>query len=514
MEPFGQSKWFWLPVSVIPFIVLLMAVLLVLGFYLEEDVRGMLAWQKTKAEIEAHGISLNPKDYIPPPVPDAVNFGALPIFKLSSDPASEKMLEPVALNEALHSVYEDMPVSKNDPLRPDSVPYPGNWTKGEMPDIPAIQKRLLELCQKNFSNKAISPTATPVELFGLLCPILADLRAENDTYPQCRFEHDYASKFPMTIPLGGTISQIKLAKVLAYEERLALMNGDPALALDDLKVAWKIDSGLRKEPMLISGLVASAVQAIQLAVVNEGLAKHVWNDQQLTDLDNDLGKADYLTYTQFVMGGETAFFLVQDSDYFKVHRGKFPDLALDPSSSMRQLIFLLAPNGWFDQYKADGARFQILGTVQMVAPATRRVFPERETAVNRLVTDNNETSYWRDFVLHTQSPVLQSVKNFAFAQAQADEARIACRLERYRLAHGQYPNKLDVLIPAYGTDLPRDIMNGEPYHYRLNPDGTYVLYSVAWNQTDDGGDVGSRHYTYTDSPDWVWANYPHPSANK
>jgi hypothetical protein len=89
-----------------------------------------------------------------------------------------------------------------------------------------------------------------------------------------------------------------------------------------------------------------------------------------------------------------------------------------------------------------------------------------------------------------------------------DEARIACALERYRLAHGVYPDSLDALAPAYIDALPHDIMTGDPYHYQLRPDGTFLLYSVGWNETDDGGTVvyEKDHPDRLDyqQGDWVW----------
>jgi hypothetical protein len=104
--------------------------------------------------------------------------------------------------------------------------------------------------------------------------------------------------------------------------------------------------------------------------------------------------------------------------------------------------------------------------------------------------------------------VVGSISKFAAAQVEIDEARIASRLERYRLAHQSYPASLDELVPAYGNDLPRDVINGEPYHYKPEGD-TYLLYSVAWNQKDDGGDEGRiPSYYASDSPDWVWPNQP------
>jgi hypothetical protein len=98
-------------------------------------------------------------------------------------------------------------------------------------------------------------------------------------------------------------------------------------------------------------------------------------------------------------------------------------------------------------------------------------------------------------------------------QVWVDEARIASALERYRLAHNAYPDSLDALVPACIDEVPHDIMNGQPYHYRLRPDGTYLLYSVGWNQTDDGGKVvykkdAPAQVDYKEG-DWVW---PTPQA--
>jgi hypothetical protein len=48
-------------------------------------------------------------------------------------------------------------------------------------------------------------------------------------------------------------------------------------------------------------------------------------------------------------------------------------------------------------------------------------------------------------------------------------------------------------------------MNGEPYHYRLKPDGTFLLYSVGWNQKDDGGKVGRKDGAVDHlEGDWPW----------
>jgi hypothetical protein len=87
----------------------------------------------------------------------------------------------------------------------------------------------------------------------------------------------------------------------------------------------------------------------------------------------------------------------------------------------------------------------------------------------------------------------------ARAQSSVDLARVACSLERCRLANGQFPDTLDALAPKFIAKLPHDVINGRPLKYRRTDDGQFVIYSVGLNETDDGGIVG---LTKAGSPDW------------
>jgi hypothetical protein len=112
-----------------------------------------------------------------------------------------------------------------------------------------------------------------------------------------------------------------------------------------------------------------------------------------------------------------------------------------------------------------------------------------------------------------------AVKKFARAQSSVDLARVAIALERYRLAHGEYPESLDALAPQFVAKVPHDVIGGQssqgsgsagrPLHYRRTSDGQFVLYSVGWNETDDGGVVGLTKGGAADisKGDWVW-RYP------
>jgi hypothetical protein len=137
----------------------------------------------------------------------------------------------------------------------------------------------------------------------------------------------------------------------------------------------------------------------------------------------------------------------------------------------------------------------------MLDPTAHRVYRERDEAKGAGPSKGPENITLGP----TDDVFARDVKQFAYAQAWRDEARIACRIERYRLAHGSLPETLDVLVPAYGSSLPTDVMTGTSYHYKVTAPDKYLLWSVGWNLVDDGGrwDQGNNQ----EDPDWVWTTY-------
>jgi len=103
----------------------------------------------------------------------------------------------------------------------------------------------------------------------------------------------------------------------------------------------------------------------------------------------------------------------------------------------------------------------------------------------------------------------RAAEKFARAQCSIDLARIACALDRYRLANGQFPDTLEALAPKFIEKLPYDVINGQPLKYRRSDDGQFVLYSVGLNETDDGGQIALTKSGNADinKGDWVW-RYP------
>jgi hypothetical protein len=131
---------------------------------------------------------------------------------------------------------------------------------------------------------------------------------------------------------------------------------------------------------------------------------------------------------------------------------------------------------------------------------------EREIAGGRLGRDYGAIIHHR-VIAALLLPALGNVsRKSAMAQTAADQAALACGLERYRLASGQFPETLEALVPRFTPQLPHDLLTGEPYRYRRTDDGQFVLYSVGWNEKDDGGVPGKTLFDEKQG-DWVWM-YP------
>jgi hypothetical protein len=292
--------------------------------------------------------------------------------------------------------------------------------------------------------------------------------------------------------------------------------------LADLQVNFKLMSGVRQDPSLVGGLVCIGMNAIATSAIYNGIALHAWNDAQLAELEDELGQIDFLQNYQFVMKGEALANIAPNYDFLKKQMysaiAGYGQMPSEPHPLLGRVIDFLWPSGWSGFNKVSVVEAMLNGS-EMVDLQARRIFPGKIDAFQTEHADfkNHWSAYapWNILYTVASGPLLSASMKFAQAQVWIDETRIACALEGYRLVHNAYPVSLDTLVPDYIPEVPRDIMTGDPYHYVLRGDETFLLYSVGWNQTDERGEVVYK----TDAPlqidpaqgDWVW---PMPQAAK
>jgi len=339
--------------------------------------------------------------------------------------------------------------------------------------------------------------------------------------PYSRFPLTYSIVNPAEIPLPHLNALRSCALALNLRALAELQNGRSDKALADVKLSLRLADSIRTEPFVISHLVRIAMVNLTLQPVYEGLAEHKWSEVQLVELDSELAKLDFFPEYGTAVRGDMG---CQEGiiDYLRRYPEQFPSLSADgnfiKTSLSARIIWHSIPSGWFYQNQLHCAR----AMVEFYLPAAdlnRGIFSptaihHADTAIAAECKRLNPYNILERLLL----PALgNAAKKFAQGQNAINMTRLAIALERYRLANGEYPESLDALAPQFVAILPHDVINGQPLHYRHDPpspvsgaaSGQFVLYSVGWNETDDGGEVGLTKNGNADNStgDWVW-RYP------
>ena len=355
---------------------------------------------------------------------------------------------------------------------------------------------------------------------------LEELRAAANQRPLSRFPLNYESELPDEILLPHHYYFEDCALVLQLRAAAELEDNQSEKALADIKLMLRLIDSIRTEPFLFSHVVRFRLASFAVQPIWEGLAQHKWSDAQLAGLEQALGKLDFISEYQVAMLDDRAC-NIATIEYMRRNRSHalncirmitylgrddryYPLLDMDrPLLFVQVLIPHLIPSGWFYQNEITEARMYqaflpiLHGTNQTILVDTmRRAKSASEAELEHLSPYN--------VIALMVRPALGRVSElFVFTQSSLDLARVACALERYRLMHGEYPETLDTLAPQFIGKLPHDVINGQPLHYRPTDDGQFILYSVGWNEKDDGGVVEFSESGWVDMKkgDWVW-RYP------
>lgn len=482
-------------------ILLVLAVLatLIAALYTEEDWRGKRAWENYRREWEAKGENFDWRAYVPPPGPADRNFFTTAIFS-----------NLLKADTTLATWYSD----GSDPqIQPGS----GSWAMGTRLDLRAWQSYYRNPANPDVVGefpRAPQPQTPAADILLALSKYDSKIGALRQAIrlPDARIPLNYEEGFN-AIPLQYYSTLKRCYQVLYLRAIAELADGRKAQALDDVNLLLRLDESIRNSPFLIAHLVRLALANLMLQPIWEGLAAHQWSDEQLATLDAGLVKLDYLADYQLAMRGERAF-AIQAFENQRLTRQTIEfheDLGSGKSGYVTNSLYWL-PAAFFYQNELSRARL----VQQWILPLTDtnthmvspKLFRDTDAAVHAMAKYYSPYSIMSLMVL----PALdKSVVKFAYAQASMDLARVGCALERYRLAHGDYPPSLAALTPQFLKTVPPDVINGQPLHYHRTADGLFILYSVGWNERDDGGQISTNKNGQLDrnQGDWVW-RYPAP----
>ncbi|MBI4660580.1 MAG: hypothetical protein HY735_17220 [Verrucomicrobia bacterium] len=527
-------RWFFSPRGLRRLaIVLAWAATLIALFYAEENWRGWRAWNKYRQECEARGVQLNYQTLWPKPVPDDQNFAATPAVKSWFENSGGADCEKRWMDKfSLAS------------RRVPSAGAGGRLTgKRRFVDLVAWEEAFAaiqpgqtvpprEEFASNQLDRESRAKAAPGVLAGLKThePVFEELRAASrrsvSRYP---LQYDVESPHVMSMP--HTENLWAACRRLELRACAELAAGQSEAALEDVKLMLYLADSVRGEPIVISqwdrvSWFSRAVQPIW-----EGLTEHVWSQSQLQELATQLLRYDFLADGRYGLDAERAGALwtidcIAKSDQlgqmllFSDERS-VSSMTLNQLTRWPILIVRLMPSGWLAWEKLNYCRNFEIYLRSGFEPSHKRVSPAQIQAnaaeADRLHRENRR-SHLRAALGHSLAAAMllpphceSLVRGFIFGQAIADQATLACALEQYRLAHGQFPEKLDALRPQFISQSVKDALTGEPYKYRRTEDDRFVLYSAGWNEKDDGGTVALQKDGNLDlkNGDWVW-DYPKP----
>jgi hypothetical protein len=503
MNDKSKSKWYW---RVLRWGLITLAVLVTLVAVLvtEENWRGKRDWEAYQRGAEARGDRLDVASVVPPAVPDEQNFFCAPIVAS----AFESSHNTNAVNRLNFNIWRGGIASQITERR--------NWQKAELTDLKQWQTAF-----RNFSTtlegrtngfpvapQPQTPAADVLLALSVFDPALEELRAASQR-PYARIPLNYEDDFGSAGELLPWLAIMKgSAQFLELRSLAELQNNQSGLALADVKLLLRVTDCIREQPFLISHLVRMAMMAYVVQPIYEGLARHAWTDAQIAELEQALGREDFLADYQFAIHSEKAFAI----DTFEKQRITREIKSVDDSSGTNRIITISlrwTPAAYFYETELSVAQLDDRFLRSLVDMTNRMVSPKAlDSAQADLRAQARHYSLYKIQALSTASAIANAVKKFTMVQAQVDLARVACALERYRLANGHYPAKLEELAPQFIGQMPHDVINGQPLHYRLREDGDFVVYSVGWNEKDNGGTVvlGKNGTVDRDNGDWVWQN--------
>jgi len=311
-------------------------------------------------------------------------------------------------------------------------------------------------------------------------------------------------------------------------------------AQTDLKSLLSLADALRDERLAISQLVRLAIAAIAAGATWEALQADGWTDAQLASLQKRWESLEFAGPMGKTIEMERAM-EVELFDRLRRSRDErkqfFDAMATGGPGGTGQAA---APGGlddfefalalakksidsassfgreslWCSFWSYEDERRCLLGD-QASITALREA--ARKHTFGQVPVSENE----KLFRFHTREPLRQkyflwasregiwdrSIRRVRLVETHRELVVTAIALKRYQLRHTKTAPDLTALVPEFLGRLPSDWMDGKTLRYRVNPDTSFVLYSVNENGKDDGGDAtpeNPQSRNFSEGRDMVW----------
>jgi hypothetical protein len=301
--------------------------------------------------------------------------------------------------------------------------------------------------------------------------------------PEGRYPVAWAPDFIST-PLDHAQQARNAAALLAYDAELRAQDGDADGALASAGAIVNAARSLGDEPRAMSQLVRVALRPIAVGSLERVLAQGEPSEAALAEVERLLEKEDGQPLLLIAARGERAGL---DQMGQALQKGKLNLNALtrnaDPPLSLLELASLYAPGG---------VKHQLAALLRYLTRyvETAKLPPEQQREeIARLDAAFGKQPYLVRAFTMGLGKVVEACRR---TDAQLRCARVAVAAERYRLAHGRWPEALGALVEAgLLKAVPADPYDGAPLRLARKEDGL-VIYALGPDNQDNGGTINRR----------------------
>lgn len=313
-------------------------------------------------------------------------------------------------------------------------------------------------------------------------------------------EANSKGRFPIVHhPVLHSIAEVYQVRAIAR-----LHAGQIEPALQDIHNAYRLAALVGQEPILRALGVRIAMTRAAHQAVWEGLRMRAFSDAQLELLQVHLKTAEITTQLNSALQSQILILIPR---------------TLNGDRKPHPWLTYGLPHGW-----AQKAALNMATYFENIAEAAQENAALNDARLTR--QPNDVTKEFDRLVLGRSTRDSQQVEvvgwekvwpRFWRANVHMDLALVACALERYRLKHGSFPQRLDRLVPEHLNLVTKDRVDGAQIRYVLSAGGSFALYSTGANGRDESGRLpapkeGPEHKGFTG--DWVWTYEPPVSESR
>jgi hypothetical protein len=410
-------------------------------------------------------------------------FVALDYFRerdLRAAEAEADRLDPGWDFDALEAARADVPDAENGAALVLAAKVPGAWPAAPAAAVPGLEERFADLAppQRPDDDTMKLLRAELAKVAGTL-----DVARDLADRPRGRFAVTWSGDL-----IGTMMSHVQQVRVvgfaLTFDAYLRALDGDGDGALRSCRASLNAGRALGDEPAPISQFIRASGSRRAARAAERVLALGEASPQSLAEMQRALAEEAEEPLQLTTARAQRVFF--------------YHSLAAMRSGKVSRANFGLRTSmlGRHGDDFIDGARARACQTAylhyhnEMVEIAKLPV-EKQQDRLKSLSPPPQRLPLLLD-ALARDGDEPSAVWAFHRAKAELRCAAVALAAERFRLAKGHWPERLEDLVPDYLPAVPADPFDGRPLRLRRMDDGILV-YSVGADGEDNGGNVDRKN---------------------